>query len=322
MAASSIHSVGVKNTEHDYAKTQALKPKNVTYTAPVKFASFTNPAPVHNNLGDFLMNSTGILHQQTATTAQNTAVAKTYQGYTPKKNAPLEQTAFNKTANNPEQGKIEELQNIKQCIQTPLQNTAQPQKMADHASVNTQIKLPISDKGYGSKLATDPMLSIIANRTTTDSAAVSFGYIGAINRRENSSADSKENSKEFLMQREIKPKQIKFENTQMQTAQKVESIETLKEVTEALTKQLQKSHPCISVPIQHPDGIVDINLRFSSNGSVRALFVSSNPEVVQLMAQHRDQFINTIKGEGYNIDERQMGFMHQALTSSSNSIRI
>lgn len=320
--ASPIHSVGIKSTEHDYAKTQTLKPKNATYTAPIKFAAFTNPAPVHSNLGDFLMNSTGMLHQQTAATAQNTAVAKTYQGYTPNKNVSLEQSAFNKTANNPEQPKIEQLQNIQQRIQAPLQNTAQPQKMADHANVNTQPKLPISDKGYGSKLATDPMLSIMANRTTTDSAAVSFGYIGAVNRRENSSADGRENSKEFSMHRESKPKQIKLENMQMHTAQKVEAIETLKEVTKALTKQLQKSHPCISVPIQHPDGIVDINLRFSSNGSVRALFVGSNPEVVQLLAQHRDQFINTIKDEGYNIDERQMGFTHQALTSASNNIRI
>lgn len=319
---STIHSASIKNTEHDYAKTQALKPKNVTYTAPIKFAAFTNPAPVHNNLGDFLMNSSSILHQHTAATAQNTAIAKTYQGYTPNKNTSLEQSAFNKTVNNYEQPKIEQLQNIQQRIQSPLQNTAQPQKMADHASVNTQTKFPISDKGYGSKLATDPMLSVMANRTTTDSAAVSFGYISAVNRRENSSADGRENPKEFSMQREIKPKQIKLENTQMQTAQKVEAIETLKEVTEALTKQLRKSHPCISVPIQHPDGVVDINLRFSSNGSVRALFVGSNPEVVQLMAQNRNQFINTIKGEGYNIDERQMGFIHQALTSNSNSIRI
>lgn len=317
---STIHSASIKNTEHDYAKTQALKAKNVTYTPPVKFAAFTNPAPVHNNLGDFLMNSEGILHQQTATTAQNTATAKTYQGYIPSKNTPFEQNSFNKTSDIQEQPKIEQLQIIQQRIhaQAPLQNTMQPQKVHENSNINTQIKAPISDKGYGSKLANDPMLSVIANRTANDSAAVSFGYISAVNRRENSSADGRENSKEFSMQREIKTKPIKLESMQMQTAQKVEAIETLKEVTEALTKQLQKSHPCISVPIQHPDGVVDINLRFSSNGSVRALFVGSNPEVVQLMAQHRDQFINTIKDEGYNIDERQMGFMHQALTSNSS----
>jgi hypothetical protein len=268
------------------------------------------------------MHSTAMLQQNTANSAQTSANLKAYQGYVPDKNKATETAALTPHPSS-SQAKLEPLNTIQQKIQAQTSHTPnQTPKVPENTAFGMQPKLATPDsKGYGAKLTADPMLSVMANRSANDSNAVSFGYISAVNRRENSSNSEKNESKEWHAQREIKEKPVtKSEAPQLQTAQKVAAIEALKEVSQALTKQLKQSHPCISVPIQHPDGIVDINLRFSSNGNVRALFAGSNPEVVQLMAQHRDQFIKTIKGEGYNIDERQMGFIHQTLTT--NSIRI
>lgn len=316
---------GIKNAELDYAKSQAAKPQNTTYTPPnLKFSTnfAATPAPVHSNLGDFLVNSTAMLHQQTATSVQTSANAKAYQGYVPSKNSTPESNKFPKNTDIATQPKLEPLNVVQQQIQAraPMHTSVQAQKAPEPHIMKPKIA-GTDNKGYGAKLSADPMLSVMASRSANDSNAVSFGYIGAVNRRENSESNEKSSGKEWSLQREIKAKpEIKSATPQTQTAQKVAEIENLQKVTQELTKQLQKSHPCISVPIRHPDGIVDINLRFSSNGSVRALFAGSNPEVVKLMAQHREEFVNTIKGEGYQIDERQMGFIHQDLIK--NSIRI
>lgn len=314
----------IKNLEADYTRAQHAKAQNATYTPPnLKFSAnlAATPAPVHSNLGDFLVNSSAMLHQHTATNAQTNANAKAYQGYVPSKNS--ESNNFTKNTDLAIQPKLEPLHVVQQQIQarTPIQANTQPVKAADTQVLMQSKPINNDHKGYGSKLSADPMLSVLANRSANDSNAVSFGYIGAVNRREHSTGEDKSSGKEWSAQREIKSKpEAKSAPSHVTTAQKVAEIENLQKVTQELTKQLQKSHPSISVPIQHPDGIVDINLRFSSNGSVRALFAGSNPEVVQLMAQHRDQFVRTIKGEGYDIDERQIGFIHQDLTK--NSIRI
>lgn len=175
------------------------------------------------------------------------------------------------------------------------------------------------DKGYGPRMITDPLIAMV----TTDLEKFSLGLVGSVQARLNQTGDFNQESESEKPQTKALAKPMSTSHSEQASLLKREAIEVIREVREKFQQQLNAQYPHITVPIKHPEGMVDIHLRFdrkvSSNhsdnqtkGSVRVLFSGSNSQVVALLAQHREAFLKSITDQGYAIEPTQMQFNRQA----------
>jgi hypothetical protein len=183
-----------------------------------------------------------------------------------------------------------------------------------------QVAQPIkaqypSDKGYGSRIVTDPLIVMAAS---TDLDKISMGLVGAVHGR-SSTSDKESDEHNFgesgpKSKTSIKANQVG--RSEHASLLRREEIEVLRDVKEKFVQQLKAQYPHISVPIKHPEGIVDVHMRFDRKamgpdgmkGSVRVMFCGSNPQIVTLFAQHREEFMKIITRHGYAIDPSRMQF--------------
>jgi hypothetical protein len=188
----------------------------------------------------------------------------------------------------------------------------------------TQPPKPIENKGYGSRIATDPLITMA---TSTDLDKVSMGLVGAIqaqSQHHNSENDSHTFS-DSNPKTKMSVKASAVERSEHANLLRREEVEVLRDVKEKFLQQLKAQYPHISVPIKHPEGIVDVHMRFDRKvtgqdgmkGSVRVMFSGSNSQVVVLFAQHREEFMNIITKEGYVIDASRMQFNGPNLTRAT-----
>lgn len=182
------------------------------------------------------------------------------------------------------------------------------------------------DKGYGSRTTTDPLIALACS---TDVEQISMGLVNAVHERsqhKNNENDSHKfnESNHKVTKASIKPDSA-LRNEHAQLLRR-EEIEVLRDVKEKFQQQLNAQHPHITVPLKHPEGIIDIHMRFDrkiigyetedSKGSIRVMFSGSNAQVVKLFAQHREEFMNIILKEGYAIDPSRMQFQCPSLQKS------
>jgi len=196
--------------------------------------------------------------------------------------------------------------------------TIQPQKYA-------------MDKGYGPRTMIDPLI-VSTSANATDIEQISMGLVGAVHERSQYQGNEREsNSHKFgEANQKLTKSSIKASpGSQNENAQllRKEEIEALRDVKEKFKQQLNAQHPYIMVPLKHPEGIVDIHMRFdrkeanpndANKGKIRVMFTGSNDQIVALFAQHREEFMNIITQEGYTIDSSRMQF--NKCTSLTKSI--
>lgn len=177
-----------------------------------------------------------------------------------------------------------------------------------------------ADKGYGARMTTNPLI-IMATPTDLDKA--SLGLVGTVHGR--SLSDKESSTHHFGEQFQKSKAMIKAnhaDRSEHASLLRREEIEVLRDVKEKFVQQLKAQYPHISVPIKHPEGIVDVHMRFDRKamgqdgvkGSVRIMFCGSNPQIVTLFAQHREEFMNIITTHGYAIDPSRMQFNSSTLT--------
>lgn len=182
-----------------------------------------------------------------------------------------------------------------------------------------QIAQPIrtqhqADKGYGARMTTNPLI-IMATPTDLDKA--SLGLVSSVHGRSlNDKESGTHNFGEQAHKSKLMIKANHAERSEHASLLRREEIEVLRDVKEKFVQQLKTQYPHISVPIKHPEGIVDVHMRFDRKameqdgvkGSVRVMFSGSNPQIVTLFAQHQEEFMNIITTHGYTIDPSRMQF--------------
>lgn len=183
-------------------------------------------------------------------------------------------------------------------INMPMQN-AQLQNLQSF-KVHTVI-----DKGYGIRTTTDPLIAMV----TTDLNKFSIGLVSSV--QSNSSDSGHDFDHESDSSKPHTKSLAKNQNISRNvTLLKREEIEAIRDVKEKFQQQLNAKYPHISVPIKHPEGMVNIHLRFDRKDSVRVLFSGSSSQVVSLLAQHREDLIKSITDHGYTVDPSQVKFNH------------
>lgn len=204
----------------------------------------------------------------------------------------------------------------------PLTDTPRLLEVLNSAPI-VQLPIQVADKGYGSRIATDPLITL-ASSISADKT--SMGLVGAVHaqlQHENSENDS-HGFNETNQKSKAPIKANAVSRSEHASLLRREEIDVLRDVKEKFQQQLNTQYPHITVPIQHPDGIVDIHMRFDRKttnqdgikGAIRVMFSGSNNEVVALFAQHREEFMNIVTKEGYAIDPSRMQFNGPSLIKS------
>lgn len=180
-----------------------------------------------------------------------------------------------------------------------------------------------TDKGYGARIATDPLIALA---TSTDLDKVSIGLIGSVqahSRRHDGEHDAHDLSRSNQKSKMVLKADVASRSEHVNLLRR-EEIQVLRDVKEKFQQQLNAQHPHISIPIEHPEGIVDIHMRFDRKavshdgvkGAVRVMFSGSNPQVISLFAQHRQEFMDIIINEGYTIDPARIQFNGPIMTKT------
>ena len=274
-------------------------------------------APIHQDFTSFLASSSSHLQENFLIATEVTATMQN-QRFGPE-NAPLQKTTSNHHAKQPEI-KLESILPLDKIGRIPPTDTPKLIEVLSSAPSIQPQKYTI-DKGYGPRTTIDPLiLSTSAN--PTDIEQISMGLVGAVHERSQHQDNNKEsNSQKFgEANQKLTKSSIKVSPTaQNENAQllKKEEIEALRDVKEKFKQQLNAQHPYIMIPLKHPEGIVDIHMRFdrkeanpndANKGKIRVMFTGSNDQIVALFAQHREEFMNIITQEGYTIDSSRMQF--------------
>lgn len=285
------------------------------YPTDVRFfpnaKSTVGRAPVHEDFSAFMASSAQQIHGNISDSTKLTAKVQQYR-FGP------EDGIASKTAESSKvkaDGKTFAPQNADKNIQTLVPTVPRLIEIL-HATplVQPARQQTVNDKGYGPKVMNDPLISM-AN--VSDLNKFSIGLVGGV-AGQFSHGHEKEDHRDLnhpgqKIKTAIKP-EVSSRSEQAALLRR-EEVEVMREVKDKFLQQLKAQYPHISMPIKHPEGIVDVHMRFDrkqgedgNKGSVRVMFTGSNPEVVKLFAQHRDEFIKTITNQGYTIDPSRMQF--------------
>lgn len=277
--------------------------------------------PIHEDFNSFLASSTSQIQEKFL---EATKVTATMQNHRFGPENPYSQTKNDspqlKTIH---EIKLEPTLHTSQNNQISLTDTPKLLELMSAAPVVQAAKYTM-DKGYGPRTTTDPLITLAC---ATDVEQISMGLVCAVHERSQHQQDKSDTHKfNESHLKTIKPSIKEDSASRSEHAQllKREEIEVLRDVKEKFQQQLNAQHPCITVPLKHPEGIVDIHMRFdrkvtesdNAKGSVRIMFSGSNPEIVTLFAQHREEFMNIITKAGYAIDPSRMQFKGPSLTKS------
>jgi len=276
--------------------------------------------PVHEDFNSFLASSTLQLGQQFSEAATATA---SYQSH---RFGPDHKTSSQKSIDISQSKTLPEKPAAILGMDKIAPSSTDATKSSENFSSSTMIQLPkqIIDKGYGSRVVNNPSI-IMAS--ATDVEQISIGLVNAVHERHQHQRDSNDSQKfNEPHQKALKASSKIDPISRSEHAQLLrrEEIEALRDVKEKFQQQLNDQYPHITVPLKHPDGIVDIHMRFdrkvidenSPNGSVRIMFSGSNDQVVALFAQHREEFMKIITHEGYSMDPSRMQFKGPGLPKS------
>jgi hypothetical protein len=298
----------LKTHERTLEKNQAVRYLPPHLKSP-QYSQTIRP-PVHEDFNSFLASSTGQLQTQflgsakIATTVQNHRFMPDANNL--EKNAP---------ANLLPAATMPKVEAKSPSQMIPLNELAPKLAQLLPAPTMQSIKVQqVVDKGYGPRMANDPLFAT----APTDIDKFSLGLIGAVHANLNHQGEFNQESDGEKPQTKTANKPGATTRSEQASVLKREEIEAVREVKEKFQQQLNAQHPHITVPIKHPEGIVDIHLRFdrrandSSKGAVRVMFSGSNSQVVSLMAQHREDFLKSIIDQGYKIEPAQMQFNHQS----------
>lgn len=313
MATQSISLHGIKS--HTLARIHNEQ-ESARYIQPdSRFSSIVKTEgirpPIYEDFNSFLASSTSQIHQQFSEETKATISLQNSRFETnniastqkPEGTYQTKQTAEKSAA-------ILSLEKITSAkVETP--------KPSEVIATSSLIQPPkqSADKGYGSRITTNPSITMAC---TTDVAQISMGLVNAIHERSpqhdaNDFQKFNEENHKIIKSREKIDNTSRNEHAQLLRR---EEIEILREVKEKFQQQLNTQYPHITVPLKHPEGIMDIHMRFdkkatdSNNpkGSVRVMFSGSNDQIVALFAQHRQEFMDIINQEGFSIDHSKMQF--------------
>lgn len=322
MATQTVSLHGLKSHKLTGAHTEQepikyIKPDN-------RLSSFTKDharPPIHENFHSFLTGSASEIQQQFSETAIATASIQNHRFDSDNNtcNQQMKETWQSKTSYEKPNTilSIEKIASSAVDIQKSVETFGSP--------VIAQPSKQINDRGYGARTAVNPALIVIA---TTEAEQTPMGLINAIHERSQQQRDNNDSQKfNESHQKSIKGATKVDAVSRNEHAQllKREEIQVLKDVKEKFHQQLNAQYPQITVPLKHPEGIIDIHMRFdkkvidknSPNGSVRIMFSGSNEQIVTLFAQHREEFMKIITHEGYSVDSSRMQFKS---SSPSNSL--
>ena len=275
-------------------------------------------APVHEDFNSFLASSTAQIQGKISDATQIAATMQNHR-FGPEDGS-LQKSSESRQPKTLAAAKLESI-NLGKNPHLPLHDTPRLLETLNLASVVQPIRVQYSaDKGYGSRIATDPLI-IMATSTDLDKA--SMGLVGAIHGHSpnhNSENDFHEGESNQKSKAPIKGDAAS--RSEHASLLRREEVEVLRDVKEKFIQQLKAQYPHITVPLKHPEGIVDIHMRFDrkaigedgTKGSVRVMFSGSNPQIVRLFAQHREEFMNVITKQGYSIDASRMQFNGPIMT--------
>lgn len=283
-------------------------------------------APVHEDFNSFLASSTSQMHRKMLDAIRQSVNGQNHRFGS--EDGSLQKSEGNKQS--------KPIPTVTPELSKPLdKNHPMPLNTIPRVLENLnlgQVAQPIkaqypSDKGYGSRVVTDPL---VVMATSTDLDKVSMGLVGAVHGH--SSTSERESDEHHFGEPGFKPKtSIKASTagrSEHASLLRREEIEVLRDVKEKFVQQLKAQYPHISVPIKHPEGIVDVHMRFDRKpmgqdgikGSVRVMFCGSNPQIVTLFAQHREEFMRIITRHGYAIDPSRMQFNGPTLKKEHKEI--
>jgi hypothetical protein len=267
-------------------------------------------APVHEDFNSFLASSTSQINEKISDATKMAATMQNHR-FGPEDGSLQKSLEGRKSKPSPEI-KFEST-HLDKNNRLPLTDTPRLLEILNSAPV-VQPPRHIADKGYGSRMATDPLITLASS--TIDKA--SMGLVGAVNAQ--SQHEYRENDSHGFNETNQKSKAPTKTNAVSRSEHasllRREEIDVLRDVKEKFQQQLNAQHPHITVPLKHPEGIVDIHMRFDRKtmgqdgvkGAVRVMFSGSNAQIVTLFAQHREVFMNIITNQGYAIDPSRMQF--------------
>ncbi len=278
--------------------------------------------PVHEDFNSFLASSTAQIQGKISDGAKMIAAMQNHR-FGPEDGS-LQKSEEGRQLKPVPAVKAESANHLNRNSHVTLSNMPKGLEMLNLAPVTQPIKAQYpADKGYGFRMVTDPL---IAMATSTDLDKVSLGLVGAVHGR---SADydresDAHNFGESNQKSKVSIKASTATRNEHASLLRREEIEVLRDVKEKFVQQLKAQYPHISVPIKHPEGIVDVHMRFDRKvmgqdgikGSVRIMFSGSNPQVITLFAQHREEFMKLITMQGYAIDPSRMQFNGSTLTKA------
>ncbi len=277
--------------------------------------------PIHQDFNSFLASSTSYIQSESLEAAKITAAMQNHR-FGSENSSPQTKNDSHQIKSAPEI-KLESIVLLSKTNQTSATDTPKLVEIMSSAPIVQPPKYTM-DKGYGSRTTTDPLITLAC---ATDVEQVSMGLVSAVHEHSQYQQDKSDSHKFGESNQKTTKASIKADSTsRSEHAQllRKEEIEALRDVKEQFQKQLNAQHPHITVPLKHPEGIVDIHMRFDrkitesdgTKGTVRVMFSGSNAQVVTLFAQHREEFMNIITNAGYSIDPSRMQFKGPSLTKS------
>lgn len=304
------HTLARIHDQHDSAK--HIQPDS-------RFSSFTKTEgirpPIHEDFTSFLASSTSQLQQQFSAETKASAYLQNRR-FGSDNNTSDQKSA--KTHHSPD--KSSTILSMERIISSKPDIA----KSAEAVTSSGAIQLPkqqIADKGYGSRTIVNPSITMACS---ADISEISMGLVNAVHENFQHQRDNSDSKKFSEPSEKIIKASFKTESSsRSEHAQLLrrEEVEALREIKEKFQQQLNAQYPHITVPLKHPEGIMDIQMRFdrkpvdanSPNGSVRIMFSGSNDKITSLFSQHRDEFMKIIIQEGYSIDPSRIQFKNQNL---------
>ena len=320
----SLQGVKAQSILRSQSKTAEVeKEAAVRYLPPdLRFISGAKNAirpPVHDDFNSFMASTSSHIQEKISDSTKLASQIQHYR-FSPE-NHPSQKTSDSHSPSKKEI-KITPPQPLNSNTRDPITEMPKLLEMLSSTQIVRPAKLQFnSDKGYGSRTVNDPLIALA---TSANLDKTSIGLIGGINKQ--SQFHDQENDPSDFGAPKQKSKMIagnkEASRNEHANLLRREEIEVLRDVKEKFLQQLNAQHPHISVPIKHPEGIVDVHMRFDRksntnnriNGSVRVMFSGSNPEIVSLFAQHREEFMKIITNEGYTIEPSRMQFNTIRLT--------
>lgn len=322
MATQPISLQGIKS--HTLARIHNEQEPAKYIQSDARFSSFIKEGsirpPVHEDFNSFLASSTLQLGQQFSEAATATA---SYQSH---RFGPDHKTSSQKSIDISQPKTLPEkpiaILSMERIVSSATDVSKSPENLSSSATI--QFPRQVIDKGYGPRTAHNPSITMAS---VTDVEQISIGLVNAVHEPPQHQRDNNDSQKFNESHQKAIKTSTKIDSTSRNEHAQLlrrEEIEALRDVKEKFQQQLNAQHPHITVPLKHPDGIVDIHMRFdrkiidenSPNGSVRIMFSGSNDQIVTLFAQHREEFMKIISQEGYSIDPSRMQFKGSGLPKS------